>query len=93
MNWQGDEPFICEKMILDLLQDCDEKGVDAWTLKKRIIHLDELANPHLAKVVCDPKGRALYLSRSPIPYYPDACPMKTKNSINTLAFMPIRQRA
>ncbi len=35
VNWQGDEPFICERMILDLLQSCQKQQSDLWTLKKR----------------------------------------------------------
>lgn len=71
VNWQGDEPFIAKPMIVDLLQSCDQEKSDLWTLKKRITNLDEVTNPHFAKVVCDAKGFALYFSRSPIPHYRD----------------------
>ena len=70
VNWQGDEPFIHEEMIRDLLQSCKETG-DIWTLKKKIIHLEEATNPHIAKIVCDQSGHALYFSRNQIPYYRD----------------------
>ena len=70
VNWQGDEPFIHEKMIHDLLQSCEEPS-DIWTLKKRIDNVSEVTNPHFAKVVCDRKGFALYFSRSQIPFYRD----------------------
>lgn len=71
VNWQGDEPFINAQMIHDLLQSCDEKGTDVWTLKKRITNLEEAMSPQFAKIVCDNKGYALYFSRSLIPYYRD----------------------
>ena len=71
VNWQGDEPFITEQMIDDLLQSCAEDGSDLWTLKKRIVNLEEALNPHIAKVVCDHEGYALYFSRSQIPFYRD----------------------
>lgn len=71
VNWQGDEPFINEMMIQDLLQSCLEETSDVWTLCKRIENADEIANPHVAKVVRDGKGFALYFSRSTIPYYRD----------------------
>jgi 3-deoxy-manno-octulosonate cytidylyltransferase (CMP-KDO synthetase) len=71
VNWQGDEPFIHEQMIADLLQSCNEDECDIWTLKKRIVNMDEATNPQMAKVVCDENGYALYFSRSQIPYYRD----------------------
>jgi 3-deoxy-manno-octulosonate cytidylyltransferase (CMP-KDO synthetase) len=74
VNWQGDEPFITEEMIRDLLQSCAENDVDVWTLKKRITDFEEVLSPHFAKVVSDEKGFALYFSRSPIPCYRDPTP-------------------
>ncbi|MBS0620683.1 MAG: 3-deoxy-manno-octulosonate cytidylyltransferase [Verrucomicrobia bacterium] len=71
VNWQGDEPFIGEAMIQDLLQSCAIEPSDVWTLKKRIIDPSEVGNPHIAKLVCDQRGFALYFSRSQIPYYRD----------------------
>ena len=71
VNWQGDEPFISEPMILDLLQSCDKEESDLWTLKKKITNPEEAGNPHIAKVVCDHAGFALYFSRSEIPFYRD----------------------
>ncbi len=71
VNWQGDEPFISEQMIHDLLQSCGKEESDLWTLKKRIVNPEEVTNPHFAKVVCDHAGFALYFSRSEIPFYRD----------------------
>jgi 3-deoxy-manno-octulosonate cytidylyltransferase (CMP-KDO synthetase) len=78
VNWQGDEPFISEAMIADLLQSCGEEEGDVWTLKKRIVDLSEVDSPQIAKVVCDQHGHALYFSRSPIPHYRDAMPDEKK---------------
>lgn len=78
VNWQGDEPFICEQMILDLLQSCDKEESDLWTLKKKITRPEEVANPHIAKVVCDFQGFALYFSRSEIPFYRDEADFSKK---------------
>ncbi len=74
LNWQGDEPFINQEMIHDLLQTCETDGSDVWTLKKKIEKMEMAHSPHVAKVVCDHKGFALYFSRSMIPYYRDALP-------------------
>ena len=71
VNWQGDEPFIDAQMIGDLLQSCGKEQSDIWTLKKRILKMEEVNSPQFAKVVCDKDGYALYFSRSPIPYYRD----------------------
>jgi 3-deoxy-D-manno-octulosonate cytidylyltransferase len=78
INWQGDEPFITEKMIGQLLQSCDEENSDVWTLKKRITNPEEIVSPHFAKVVCDHNDHALFFSRSMIPYYRDAVPEEQK---------------
>ncbi len=78
VNWQGDEPFIGEQMIRDLLQSCGEQDADLWTLKKRIVNPQEVTSPHFAKVVCDHRGNALYFSRSQIPYYRDPVPEEDK---------------
>ncbi len=79
VNWQGDEPFIQEPMIQDLLQSCDTEDSDIWTLKKKIINPHEIESPQFAKVVCDHRGFALYFSRSPIPYYRDIHDNMKKN--------------
>lgn len=74
VNWQGDEPFIHAAMIEDLLQSIQIKDSDVWTLKKKITDPFEISNPHIAKVVTDENGYALYFSRNPIPYYRDGLP-------------------
>lgn len=72
VNWQGDEPFITEKMIGELLQSCEQEDSDIWTLKKKITKSEEIMSPHFAKVVCDHNNHALFFSRSMIPFYRDA---------------------
>jgi 3-deoxy-manno-octulosonate cytidylyltransferase (CMP-KDO synthetase) len=78
VNWQGDEPFIQEKMITDLLQSCEREKSDMWTLKKKIVNPDEVNSPHFAKIVCDASGFALYFSRSQIPFYRDVTDFNSK---------------
>lgn len=68
VNWQGDEPFIHKAMIENLLQTVQEKKFDIWTLKKQITDLGEIEKPNICKVVTDKEGKALYFSRSPIPF-------------------------
>jgi 3-deoxy-manno-octulosonate cytidylyltransferase (CMP-KDO synthetase) len=91
VNWQGDEPFINEQMICDLLQSCDREDSDVWTLKKKIVKIEEASSPQIAKVVCDHRGYALYFSRSQIPYYRDATDPSQKNfykHVGLYAFTP-----
>jgi len=68
VNWQGDEPFINPAMIDELLQSVTDPVSDIWTLKKKMNSEEEIENPHVVKVVTDLEGKALYFSRSPIPY-------------------------
>lgn len=68
VNWQGDEPFVGQQMIAELLQSIDRSDEWIWTLKKRIIDSEQIASTDVVKVVTDCNGRALYFSRSPIPY-------------------------
>ncbi len=67
VNWQADEPLISHQMIKDLLQGIYVKTQLIWTLKKEA-KKEEILNPNVVKVVTDRFGRALYFSRSPIPY-------------------------
>lgn len=67
VNWQGDEPFIEESTIVDLLSSIDGEG-DVWTLKKWIEDEREIDDPTCVKVVTDVHDKALYFSRSPIPH-------------------------
>lgn len=69
VNWQGDEPFIHQSIIKDLLQTSDSDTADIWTLKKKIVNNQEANSSHIAKVVCNHQGFALYFSRSLIPFY------------------------
>ncbi len=78
VNWQGDEPFICEQMIFDLLQSCGKEESDLWTLQKKITNPEEATNPHIGKIVCDARGFALYFSRSQIPFYRDVSDFSQK---------------
>lgn len=72
VNVQGDEPLIPPQNI-DQVVDTLEKdpSLNVATLMMAINDPDEIADPHVVKVVADQKGRALYFSRSPIPFHRD----------------------
>ncbi len=69
VNVQGDEPLIQPQMIEQVIQPLLEAPeVAIGTLKYKIERLEDLLNPNIVKVVSDISERALYFSRSPIPY-------------------------
>ncbi len=75
VNLQGDEPMIepaTLDMVARLLHD-DPESMMA-TLATPIHSMDVFRDPNCVKVVCDVRGRALYFSRSPIPYVRDGEP-------------------
>jgi 3-deoxy-manno-octulosonate cytidylyltransferase (CMP-KDO synthetase) len=75
INLQGDEPLI-EPATLDMLPallERDERA-DVATLAVPITSVEQWHNPSCVKVVCDSRGRALYFSRSPIPFIRDGQP-------------------
>lgn len=75
INLQGDEPMI-EPDTLDLLPSLLQQDGEAAmaTLGAPITSLEQWQDPNCVKVVCDAAGRALYFSRSPIPYVRDGVP-------------------
>ena len=73
INLQGDEPGILPAMItrtIALLEE-DSECVIA-SLAARVETQEELDDPNVVKVVVDDSWRALYFSRSPVPYVRDA---------------------
>jgi 3-deoxy-manno-octulosonate cytidylyltransferase (CMP-KDO synthetase) len=75
INLQGDEPLV-DPAGLDLLPELLERdgGAEVATLAVPIRNAAPWRSPHCVKVVCDRRGRALYFSRSPIPYVRDGEP-------------------
>lgn len=68
VNIQGDEPFIKPEQVLALVEMFQDPQVQIATLKKEIYDAADIDNPNVVKVVCDNRGRALYFSRSRVPY-------------------------
>jgi len=68
INLQGDEPFIQPEQI-ELLMSCfSEEGTQIATLASPARNDQEIHDPNVVKVVTAADHRALYFSRSTIPY-------------------------
>jgi len=73
VNLQGDEPEIAPEAldrVVRLLED--DPTAPMATLAAAITDPAEFRNPNVVKVVRAANGRALYFSRSPIPYQRDS---------------------
>ncbi len=68
LNLQGDEPLLEPDSVDRLVEAFDDGAVRMATLAVRGVTDAERADPHLAKIVVDDRGDALYFSRAPIPY-------------------------
>lgn len=67
INVQGDEPLL-EPFLVDGVASYLSHGAEMVSAMTRFRDAAELADPAAVKVVCDAQLRALYFSRSPIPY-------------------------
>ena len=71
INVQGDEPFIHKEQISDLIGCFEKEDTDIATIVKPYApneNLNALLNPNTPKVVISKDKKALYFSRSVIPY-------------------------
>ncbi|MCE1229443.1 MAG: 3-deoxy-manno-octulosonate cytidylyltransferase [Firmicutes bacterium] len=69
LNIQGDEPAMHPDTIAGVVKlMADQPDLPMGTAACPFANADELFNPNAVKVVTDDRSRALYFSRSPIPY-------------------------
>lgn len=71
VNVQGDEPLISPQTIdraIEALTETIAGEAEIATTCEAISDPADVTNPAVVKVVSDESGRALYFSRSPIPY-------------------------
>jgi len=72
INIQGDQPvfppLVIGHMAALVERDCSAVMV---TPARRLTDMELATNPNLVKVVFNHRGRALYFSRSPLPYWRD----------------------
>ena len=89
INIQGDEPFIHQKSLRDLIQVFENdtaKNIDLASLMIRLQNKADFLNPNHVKVVVDNNDFALYFSRAPIPYSRDQVFEKAFKHIGVYAF-------
>ncbi len=67
INIQGDEPLI-EPGLIDQLSETLERGSAPCATLAVPLSSEDAQNPNIVKVVTSISGKALYFSRSPIPY-------------------------
>ena len=68
LNIQGDEPLLHPALLQQLLTCFEDPTTEIATLVNPIIQQEDIFNEVEAKVVFDKNYKALYFSRSPIPY-------------------------
>ena len=84
INIQGDEPMLDPRMLRELAEGIvSDPGADSATVCVPIKDDKDFFNPNIVKVVTDQRGRALYFSRSPIPFMRNdtECPMGAPGNI------------
>ena len=87
VNIQGDEPLV-EPAALELL--CDAVRADpaaaCFNLVNRFSSDKDFLNRNQIKVVTDLESRVLYMSREPIPFWPDTADVPLVRQLGIIAF-------
>ena len=71
VNVQGDEPEIEPRIIDDLVDRLQSSDADMATAATPFPAGADVNDPNLVKVVTGLDGRAIYFSRSPVPFWRD----------------------
>lgn len=79
VNIQGDEPLINPKSIEILIGLFNNTDVEIGTLANIQKFSEEIENPNRVKIVMEKCGKAIYFSRSVVPYIRDE---KNKNKVD-----------
>ena len=72
INIQGDQPILdgaAIERLAGIFKDAPDLQMATLAIRSR--SAVEYKNPNVVKVVCDESGRALYFSRSPLPFWRD----------------------
>jgi 3-deoxy-manno-octulosonate cytidylyltransferase (CMP-KDO synthetase) len=88
-NVQGDQPFVKPEMLTQLVApylNLDKALPDMTTLACPLDHQTGYADANVVKVLCDRHNRAIYFSRSPIPYFRNSVPAPVFHHLGLYAF-------
>jgi 3-deoxy-manno-octulosonate cytidylyltransferase (CMP-KDO synthetase) len=88
-NVQGDQPFVKPEMLTELVAPylANNKALpDMTTLACPLDQHTGYADPNVVKVLCDRHNRAIYFSRSPIPYFRNSLPAPVFHHLGLYAF-------
>ena len=85
VNVQGDEPFQDAKTLRDLVAAFANPEVKVASLMCTLAS-EQVQNPNFVKVVVDEEQRAIYFSRSPIPYNREGKSMSYWKHIGVYAY-------
>ncbi|MEM6401805.1 MAG: 3-deoxy-manno-octulosonate cytidylyltransferase [Cyanobacteria bacterium P01_D01_bin.116] len=88
VNVQGDQPFVTTQMLNSLVEPylSGEKLPDMTTLACPLDKKTDYTDPNVVKVICDRHNRAIYFSRSTIPYYRNNLPAPVFHHLGLYAF-------
>ena len=87
VNVQGDEPMIPPQLINQVAERLAQSpAADMSTAAQEITSHKDFENPNVVKVVMDQRGRALYFSRSPIPYRGESGKLNAWHHIGIYAY-------
>lgn len=78
VNWQADEPFLAHGMLEDFFAGVKNSKADVVTLKRQVVDEARASCQNVVKVVTNHWGRALYFSRSRIPFCREGEPFKSQ---------------
>ncbi len=87
VNVQGDEPFLPHAAIRGAVEMV-EAGYDVGTAAVPVDE-DAVAKPSLVKVALGEGNRALYFSRSPIPFNRSGLPLRYWQHLGVYAYRPV----
>ena len=85
VNLQGDEIPLSPDFLMDLINPFLAGTAEMGTLRRAMGRGEEFNQSSVVKVVTDRQGRALYFSRSPIPYVRDHAPSPSSFAFFTWA--------
>ncbi|HAH32454.1 MAG TPA: 3-deoxy-manno-octulosonate cytidylyltransferase [Elusimicrobia bacterium] len=94
INFQGDEPFMrAETLVKAFRQLLGDRACSIGTACARIRNGADIKNPNCVKIAMSSKGRALYFSRSPIPFHHPLSELKNYPFYKHCGFYIYRRQA